>query len=299
MYSLTILELKLFIHNATQAPIENPSHNGSFQGYILPKKGHFMNKTQCLQYYAKDSETRNFYASSLDKSQQAQNHQQHSNTGFFAPEEQEDFTHILNHLAVPQGYVWSGGYEDSTRQICCFPPPWADDVEIPLCVVKGQCHQSISHRDVLGSLMGLGITRRKIGDILIHDTQCQVIVLEEIAPILLTQWSSIGRQSISLTNHPLEDLLIPEKKSKEITSTVATLRLDSLVATGFSLSRSKASQLIAGGGVSINHRECKKVDKQLVEGDVLVCRGYGKCTLTQVKGESRKGRILVVMERLL
>lgn len=265
-----------------------------------------MNKTECLNYYCKDSETRNFFASSLDKAQQAQRHGQGGWTGFFSPEEAEDFTHILRHINVVEYYLWLGGYTGATRTLCYFPPTWQEEMteeevyqgeDCPFTVLKGTCYSDMGHSDVLGSLMGLGMTRRKIGDILVRGNQCQVIVRSEITPLLQSQWERVGRQSITLEVLPLSQLEIPEVPRKEITSTVATLRLDSLVATGFSMARSKASGLISGGSVSINHRECKKGDKLLVEGDVLVCRGYGKCVLTEVKGESRKGRMIVTLEK--
>ena len=80
---------------------------------------------------------------------------------------------------------------------------------------------------------------------------------------------------------------------------MATLRLDAVVASGFSLSRSKASQLIATGRVSVNHLECLKTDRLVEEGDVLTCRGLGKCVLAQVGGQSRKGRVILTLHRYL
>ena len=74
-------------------------------------------------------------------------------------------------------------------------------------------------------------------------------------------------------------------------------RLDAVAASGFSLSRGKAADLIASGRVQLNHRECVKPDHAVAQGDVLSCRGLGKCVLTEVGGPSKKGRILIVLER--
>ena len=84
---------------------------------------------------------------------------------------------------------------------------------------------------------------------------------------------------------------------KTIRDTVATLRLDAVTACGFSLSRSKAAALIASGKVALNHRECLKADRPVAEGDVLTCRGLGKCVVKEVPGQSKKGRTMLVMER--
>ena len=84
-----------------------------------------------------------------------------------------------------------------------------------------------------------------------------------------------------------------------IRDTVATPRLDAVIASGFSLSRSKAAALISAGKVSLNHRECTKGDRPVEEGDVLTCRGLGKCVVKEVPGQSRKGRTMLVLERYL
>jgi len=80
---------------------------------------------------------------------------------------------------------------------------------------------------------------------------------------------------------------------------VATLRLDAVLSTGFSTARGKAAELIAAGRVSLNHRECLKPDKTVAENDVLTCKGLGKCVLKTVLGQSKKGRIMIEMERYL
>lgn len=262
------------------------------------------NKTDLLNRYAKDNETRKHFATCLDKIEQRDLRQVQTFTPFFNPEEAEDFIALLNHLKQTS-FQQTGGYPSATRSIFCFPPPWqeiedwATENHAPLLVIHGKCRESVGHSDVLGSLMGLGLTRRKFGDILLQDNQFQLIVLEEVAPILLSQWSQVGRQNLSLTQGTLQDLKIPQTQFKEITSTVATLRLDSLVATGFSLPRSKAVAQISAGAVSINHRECKKPDKQVSQGDILVCRGYGKCMVEEVSGTSKKGRIIVHLKKFM
>ncbi len=260
-----------------------------------------MSKTKLLNQFAKDSEQRSFFAQGLDKLEQAEQRQCLEGTGFFTPEEQVDFSALLQ--AYGSG-VWeaSGGFATAERKIFLFPPAWMEEIppeDVPLTVVEAKVKGEVGHRDVLGSLMALGLSRRKLGDIMLQGNLCQVVVLAETASIVLSQWSSIGRYGVSLTEKPLTDLVIPEQKTKEISSTVASLRLDSLVATGFSLARSKAVSQIASGRVAVNHRECTKADKLVAEGDLLTCRGLGKCRLLSVGGQSRKGRFLIIMEKYM
>ena len=86
---------------------------------------------------------------------------------------------------------------------------------------------------------------------------------------------------------------------KTIRDTVAALRLDAVLASGFSTSRSKAAQLVSAGRVSVNHRECMKSDRTVEQGDVLSCRGLGKCVVKEVLGQSKKGRIMLILERYI
>ena len=98
---------------------------------------------------------------------------------------------------------------------------------------------------------------------------------------------------------PLSGLEPPEQKVKAIRDTVATLRLDAVAASGFSTSRAKMADLIAAGKVSLNGRECLKPDRAVEAGDVLSCRGLGKCVLREVLGASKKGRTMILIERFL
>ena len=102
-----------------------------------------------------------------------------------------------------------------------------------------------------------------------------------------------------MTACPLSSLRVPEQKTKTIRDTVAALRLDAVAAAGFSLSRSKMAALISSGKLTLNGRTCDKPDRPVEAGAVLSCRGLGKCVLTEVPGTSRKGRVMIVMERYL
>ena len=148
--------------------------------------------------------------------------------------------------------------------------------------------------------MGLGLTREKLGDILFPAPgRCQVAVLREALPILLSQWESAGRWKMKLREIPLEQLEAKPPQVKTIRDTVAALRLDAVLAAGFSTSRSKAADLVSAGRVSVNHRECAKADRTVGEGDVLSCRGLGKCVVKEVLGQSKKGRFMLVLERYI
>jgi RNA-binding protein YlmH len=165
------------------------------------------------------------------------------------------------------------------------------------CTLRAE--DGVTHRDLLGSLMGLSITRGKIGDILVTPELAQVIVSADIAEYLLTNWTSAGRARLRVEPMALSELEIPEQKVKEIRDTVATLRLDAVTASGFSISRARAAELIASGRVQKNYRETTKPDAPVAQGDVISARGVGKFELSEVGGLSRKGRTAILLRRYL
>ncbi len=264
-----------------------------------------MNKKELLDRCARDGEERILLARVLDKLELSQNRGVPAHTPFLSPGEQASVTDLLNAWGRPRHWFW-GGYPDSERNICFFPADWQEeddvlsDPEGPLAALQAKfpADANLTHRDILGSLMGLGITREVLGDILLPEAGvCQVAALREAVPILLSQWEGAGRYKASLSEIPLDQLTPRPARVKTIRDTVATPRLDAVTASGFSLSRGKAAGLIASGKVSLNHRECLKADRQVAEGDVITCRGLGKCVVKAVPGQSKKGRTMLVIER--
>lgn len=266
-----------------------------------------MTKKELLDRCARSGEERVLLARVLDKLELAQNRGVPAHTPFLSPGEGVSVTDLLNAWGRPRHLFW-GGYEGAERTVCVFLPDWQEeedflaDPEGPLAAVEAAFpkNASLSHRDILGSLMGLGITREKLGDILLPgEGRCQVVALREGAAILLSQWEGAGRWKVKCREIPLWELAPKPAQVKTIRDTVATPRLDAVLASGFSLSRSKATAYISAGKVAVNHRECLKGDKQVEEGDVLTCRGLGKCVVKEVPGQSKKGRTMLVLERYI
>ena len=266
-----------------------------------------MTKKELLDRCARNGEERILLGRVLDKLELAQNREVPAHTPFLSPGEQAAVSDLLEAWGRPRHLFW-GGYPDAERQICLFLPHWQEpedvfaDPEGPLSALEAAYppSASLTHRDILGSLMGLGITREKLGDILFPAPGvCQVAALTEAMPILLSQWEGAGRWKVSLKPIPLSQLSPAPARVKTIRDTVASPRLDAVAASAFSLSRSKAAALISAGRVALNHRECLKGDRLVEEGDVLTCRGLGKCVVKEVPGQSKKGRTMLVLERYL
>ncbi|HCF90140.1 MAG TPA: photosystem II S4 domain protein [Firmicutes bacterium] len=174
-------------------------------------------------------------------------------------------------------------------------------VEPPVTAVEIRGHFSgrITHRDVLGALTGSGFRREKIGDILIDGDTCQVVLAPEIAAAVQRDLVKIGDQVAEVCEIDLEQLAIPPEKVKEIRSTVASMRLDSIAGLGFGESRTKMQREIKAGKVKVNWRAVLSPDYDVNPGDVIAIRGRGRVILEETTGISKKGRTGVLLKRLI
>ena len=240
-----------------------PEFPGILEKTRCTRGGGRVNKTELLDRCARSGEERTLLARVLDKLELAQNRGVPAHTPFLTPGEQAAAADLLTAWGNPR-YAAFGGYEGSERNILYFPPDWQEpedalsDPEGPLAALEGTYPNgaSLTHRDILGSLMGLGITREKLGDILMLEGKCQVVALREALPILLSQWESAGRWKVSVGEIPLSALTPRPPTVKTLRDTVAALRLDAVLAVGLSTSRSKAVDLLSAWRVSRNPRGC-------------------------------------------
>ena len=264
-----------------------------------------MNKTELLNKFSKDADERMVLARAMDQMERAASRSIPCATQFLSPAQRSALEPLLAASGHPR-HLFHGGYEGAERTVCVFLPDWqeeadwqAEDELAALEAAYPPTGADLTHRDLLGGLMGIGLTREKVGDILTGDTSAQIVCLKEAAPIILSQFDQAGRYRLKLREIPLSALSPALAQVKVIRDTVSALRLDAVLASGFSLSRGKAADAVAAGRVSVNHRECFKPDKPVAGGDVLPCRGLGKCVLKTVGGQSRKGRIIIEIERYL
>lgn len=190
-----------------------------------------------------------------------------------------------------------GGYDDAERVVCCFLPEYAsaqEDSGLAVArVTVSPGGRQLTHRDYLGSLLGLGIKREKTGDIIVRPEGADIVIAEELSDFILFNYDKAGRTSLSVEILPIDQLHITEKRFRESEDTVASLRLDNVISSAFGISRSRAAEAIKKGIVFVNNTECLKIDKDVSEGDKLVLRGRGKAYLTEIGGISRKGRVYV------
>lgn len=223
------------------------------------------------------------------------------NTGFLSPRQQEMAQYLFGQK--PELHFF-GGYAAAERKMLCYLPDYLTEDTLrddgsPIVCLRAEYYEADtpSHRDFLGGLMGCGIQRECIGDICVGTGRCDFFVTAEIAPYLLQSFTGAGKVKLRLSQIPLSQASIPEPEIKEIRDTVASVRLDSIIASGFRIGRSLAQQHINAGRAAVNGLPCEKADKPVEEGMCISVRGLGKIKLQSVNGQTKKGRISVVIHR--
>ncbi len=223
-------------------------------------------------------------------------------TCFLSPYELEMSRFLFGQL---DGLHTFGGYPDAERKMLVYLPDYLDEEalheEAGLVCLRASFYEndSPSHRDFLGALMGLGIARETIGDILVGNESCDFFVTTEIAPYLLQNFTSAGRVKLHLEEISLNEITVAEPQTKEIRDPLASLRLDSVISSGFRIGRSQAADYVTSGRAAINGLPCEKPDKAVSEGMNISVRGLGKILLRTVGGQTKKGRISVVIDRYI
>ncbi len=203
-----------------------------------------------------------------------------------------------------------GGFSEAERTVAVFVPSIfgvedigeyfsenPDDCPFSLIKISKDRFSSLSHRDYLGSLMGLGIKRETVGDIIVRDDCTFIFALKSVCRYICENLTKVGRGTVKGEVCPLSDFVYDEGETETVFVSVASLRLDSVVSSAFNLSRTNSSLAITSGIVFVNSLQITKNDYILKEGDKIVLRGRGKVVLEKIIGESKKGRIHINIKR--
>lgn len=222
-------------------------------------------------------------------------------TDFLDPRQQRIAENILamyNNIC----YNFFGVLEDSERAVCVIYDENYEikEEDIPITLISitwSKGSRKLSHRDFLGSILGSGIKREKIGDIILGEDRACVACMSDISKYLLYNLDKVGSTAVSVSI--TEEVQKKKEDVKLITSTVASLRLDSLIATGYGVSRAKAVETVKSGKVKVNWEDTTSSSKEMKQGDVISLRGKGRIVLEEVSGISKKDRIRIIIKKYL
>ena len=256
-------------------------------------------KDKIIRFY-KGSEAEESVVRMVDLAYQSLKNRKYKLTGFLSPFEQEVAGTVANSIG-DINVDFDGGYVGAERQRVAFcHKEFAGTPAFEIAVIKAEWNGEfarLSHRDVLGSILSLGIERECVGDIIATKESAKILVDKKMTDYFTTNLTQIGGTKVKTVIDELTSIAAKEERFKEIRATVASLRVDSIAAAGFGMSRSKAAADIAADKVKLNWQSVKNASQSIKEGDILSMRGRGRLEVTEIRGFTKKGRTGVLLKR--
>nr|WP_092068093.1 YlmH/Sll1252 family protein [Dendrosporobacter quercicolus]NSL46938.1 RNA-binding protein [Dendrosporobacter quercicolus DSM 1736]SDL69879.1 RNA-binding protein YlmH, contains S4-like domain [Dendrosporobacter quercicolus] len=197
----------------------------------------------------------------------------------------------------------SGGYAGAERQRIAFVHRdfrgTTDFMLAALSLAWDARYYHLSHRDVLGAALGLGLKRELLGDIIMLGDRAQLVADAAIVEYMAKNMTQIGAAAVTAVPIPLTEIAPREEKLKELKTTVASLRLDVIAAAGFGVSRSRMADEIAAEKVKVNWQQARSSSQAVKQGDVISMRGRGRVELCEIFGQTKKGRTSILLKRFI
>ncbi len=269
-----------------------------------------MDREKLLKRFS-DSDERLLFAKTLDLFFLCEKSFRYTFTDFIDPVKASKFVEVLKNEVVSTLPAVFGGSDVCERKIIGFSP--YDEIvpyeEFPIkrlrLTYNPKFSRTLSHRDFLGSILGVGITRAKVGDIFIDSDNVQsqssacgafVYVHCDVADYIKANLERVGNASVkveicdTIYNEPSVVISLDKEETK---LTVSSLRLDTVLSAVFRISRGKASSFVEGEKVFVNWALAKSSAKPVNEGDVITLRGLGRAKLVSVEGISKKGKVII------
>lgn len=261
-----------------------------------------MDREKILRYFEQDIE-RFTAASVIDRAEKAETTGQPQHTDFLDPSLQRVAERVLHYYKHLKSISW-GGYPGAERvRVLIFPAASqykTEDVLLSALEIEPAEEAELTHRDYLGAVLGTGLKREKTGDILLaKQGRAQLVVVPEVVPVLLASLSRVGSHEVKVREVSTAELMPLPPREREIKATVASLRIDAVASAGFGMSRSKLAAAVKAGHLKLNWQSVKSPAAEVKEGDVISFAGRGRVELAAVTGESRKGRLQILLKRLL
>lgn len=199
-----------------------------------------------------------------------------------------------NHTIKIESY---GIFEESERRMISFNNLYNTSFPIDLIKITNKSKfSSLSHRDYLGGILGLGIERNKIGDLFVQDNTCYVAVHEEIKDFILYNIDKIGKATCEV--ELIENMsLLPKVSFKEEIIMVSSLRIDGVVAKLSNISRAKSQSLIDQGQILIDYAKMRDKSYELKNGERITIRKCGKFIVGNIIGTSKSGKLKVTIKK--
>lgn len=213
---------------------------------------------------------------------------------FLSPEEASQFLKRVNDFAYAEPKLFDDDWE---RKLIHFGPG-DPEVDILLIRSKASSFVDLRHPDYLGALLGLGLERRVIGDIIADRERALVFVKRQVSAYILDRLDSVGWAPVTVIK--LEGL--PEDAVNRFQleeHVVSSLRLDRFISTIFRLPRKEATQAIEKGLIFIDGLEENKIHRTVSEGERISFRRKGKVQFLSILRTTKKDSSVIQIKRFV
>lgn len=240
----------------------------------------------------------------IDKIEMVSRNYVKESTDFLDPYERRLAISILNRFSELK-YTINGGLKKAERKIITIFPDYVEamideniDENIEVLRVIGDI-SDLSHKDFLGAIMNLGISRNKIGDILLYDDYTDIICKSEISDFIILNLEKVGNKNVKISRSSIDQLTPIQVEFKEIFKIITSLRLDTYISACYNLSRNNSMKIIKSNKVKVNWQPIDKISYDLSEDDTISVRGYGRSILYSTGGFTKKGNIKATIRILI
>ncbi|XP_031111431.1 uncharacterized protein LOC116015489 [Ipomoea triloba] len=254
------------------------------------------------EYAVSDKDTIEDVKRIIEMAERASSRREVLHTDFLTPLVLKESMLALEKLANVKT-VAQGGYPEAERCRLSVGHPEVlttdPDIVSALSISGNFSFQPCSHGDFLGAILGTGISRNKLGDIILQGEKGgQVLVVPELADFLTSTLDKVGNVTVSCKKIPLLALEYEPPRTKLLKTVEASLRLDAIASAGFKLSRTKMAGLISNGDVRINWTTVTKSNTTVKTGDLISVSGKGRLKIGEINS-TRKGKFAVELIRYI
>lgn len=248
-------------------------------------------------------EHRDEIAKVLDKAEQALKTWELVVTDFLSPPVLAEVNEIFAQLTEVKIIPWGGYPQAERKRVGIHREEIPCDVsQMPVAaldIAGNFLFDTATHRDFLGSILGTGVVREKVGDIIVlGERGAQIIVIPEMVDFFETSLVQVRSVPVKTKQIELSDLRVREPKKKEMTTVEASLRLDAIASFGFGISRSKMADAIDNGDVRVNWKEVTQPSYNLKSEDLVSFRGKGRLEIGEI-GVTKKQRYRISLTRFV
>ena len=269
-----------------------------------------MQKNDIINKY-KDEEDKLLVAKILDKINLAKTRNQIVYTDFLNMHQKVISQEILN-LQKEKNYKFFTPCEEAEKPVLIIYPDkyfeliennkynYSNIADVVRIKLPKENKEKYVHKDYLSGIMKLGIKREKVGDIFVFDDGADIIVSKEISKYLLESLNQLTRFSKArIEKIDIAEIRKPEIKKEIIDIRVSSLRLDNIISELAHCSRTKANEIILEQRVFLNYINEENNSRLVKENDIVVIRGKGKFNILKIDGQTKKGKIILVVEHYI